>query len=157
MADEKQSDAVDEKQGEPTKPGPVYTASDRFNPDKIFVALGNFGWFQFKHVACVGYGLFFPVAAILLYTFVGATPAYRFSTSVLRFKGLISKLFIFYRDEGVTLTNATMKMQLTYQVGWMLVPLPTLRIRCLLKVGSAVIATSALYRTAPYRNASLMG
>ena len=72
MADENDANGAAQ-----VEPGPIFKASDRFNPDKIFTALGNFGWFQFKHVACVGYGLMFPVAAILLYTFVGATPAYR--------------------------------------------------------------------------------
>ena len=50
---------------------------DAFNADIILPHLGRFGKFQAKFLFCIGYGLLFPTAAVLIYTFVGATPAYR--------------------------------------------------------------------------------
>lgn len=50
-----------------------------FNADAIFTHLG-FGWYQWKFIFWVGYGLLFPQAAILMYTFVGFVPRYRFDS-----------------------------------------------------------------------------
>lgn len=54
-----------------------YNEADAFNADIILTKLGRIGWFQVKYVLCVGYGLLFPTAAILIYTFVGGVPAHR--------------------------------------------------------------------------------
>lgn len=54
-----------------------------FNPDIILEQLGPIGWFQIKFILCVGYGLLFPTAVILMYTFVGGVPAHRYTLSFL--------------------------------------------------------------------------
>ena len=65
---------------DPKKDEKSNAANDRankaFNADAIFTHLG-FGWYQWKFILWVGYGMLFPTAVMLSYTFLGFVPAYR--------------------------------------------------------------------------------
>lgn len=67
-----------EKTPDLNSPRCSYSVGDAFNADIILTKLGKYGWFQLKHLLWLGYGLLFPTASILIYTFVGATPAHRY-------------------------------------------------------------------------------
>lgn len=55
----------------------IVSSKDAFNADVILGQLGGYGWFQLRYIFCTGYGMLFPTALILIYTFVGAPPRYR--------------------------------------------------------------------------------
>ena len=63
---------INEKDAAHTEPFP-----DAFNCDVIFTKLGKFGRLQRKFWMCMAFTIIFPASAILVYTFTGNVPQYR--------------------------------------------------------------------------------
>ena len=60
------------------KPSTTPASDEAFNADVIFGHLGKFGKYQWRFWFLMGFVNIFPASAVLVYTFSGYVPPYRY-------------------------------------------------------------------------------